>query len=105
MAILSSNIIEALRDGGAYVFEVVVEERYVKGDLAFTRDIEQVTKTATIRLDRDDILDEDVQAQIAEFMREKHVLEIRHNSETVWTETPSRKKTLTFSWGDHLSVI
>ncbi len=103
MSELSSNLIEALRDGGAYVFDVVVEEHYRRGDLAFTKDGEIIFRPATVRLDRDDILDEDVQAQIAEFMRKNNVIKIHHNGETIWTKNPVQKRSLSLFWGDHLT--
>lgn len=104
---LDNSIIESLREGGAYAFNVVVEERTIRGQLAFTAEKQQICQTAILELDKDDILDEDVQDQIVSFMNENHVIDISLNGKKVWSDSSSSssKKTVTFFGDEHLSVI
>ena len=90
--ILDSSLINALRKGGTYTFVVKVSEKWKPSTLAYVADIEETQRPATLELGEDWILDEDVQKQIADFMKDNNVARIMHNGREVWSPESSHRK-------------
>ena len=90
--ILDSSLINALRKGGTYTFVVKVSEKWRPSTLAFVADIEETQRPATLELGEDWILEEDVQKQIADFMRANNVIRILYNGGEVWSGKSSQSK-------------
>ena len=90
--ILDSSLINALRKEGTYTFVVKVSEKWKPSTLAFVADIEETQRPATLELGEDWILEEDVQKQIDDFMKDNHVVRILHNGREVWSRESSHRK-------------
>ena len=90
--ILDSSLINVLRKGGTYTFVVKVSEKLRPSTLAFVADIEETQQPATLELREDWILEEDVQKQIDDFMKEHSVVCILHNGKEVWHSQSSHRK-------------
>ena len=90
--ILDSSLINALRKEGTYTSVVKVSEKWKPSTLAFVADIEETQRPATLELGEDWILEEDVQKQIDDFMKDNHVVRILHNGREVWSRESSHRK-------------
>lgn len=78
---MKNDLINALQDGGEYVF--LVEVRQVSHG-GFISPSEFIMREDKIQLDAGDINDTDVQKQIDEYMSKNHIEKISLNGNTVW---------------------
>lgn len=90
---LEHSIINALQKGGSYTFTILVNTKcegpIVEPDF-LPKSVTETLRDDVVELEKNDILDEDVQKQFESYFKENHLRAIKLDGKVIWKETPKK---------------